>query len=55
MKKRNLTLTIDETVIKNAKVRAIFENTLLSKVVEEFLIEYSSKFDINEAEKKDKH
>lgn len=40
---------MEENLIKNAKVRAILEDTNLSKVMEEFLKDYAKDVDINKA------
>lgn len=49
--KKNLTVRLDDNYIKKAKIRAILENTNLSKVVEGFLKEYAAKADIEKVKR----
>jgi hypothetical protein len=41
----NLTLTIDESVLRRARIRAIEQNTSVNAVVREFLESYAGKDD----------
>lgn len=45
----NLTLTIDENVLRRARIRAIEQNTSVNAVVREFLESYAGKDDRDRA------
>ena len=45
----NLTLTIDEDVLRRARIRAIERNTSVNAVVREFLESYAGKDDLERA------
>jgi plasmid stability protein len=46
----NLTVSLDEAVVRRARVRAIQEGTSLSAKVREFLIQYSADSEAGESE-----
>jgi plasmid stability protein len=46
----NLTVSLDETVVRRARVRAIQEGTSLSAKIREFLVQYSANAGADESE-----